>query len=454
MRFILATLLFLSVLSLTAQESNPALSSRSAAQSAPIAVLQMNKSSFEQKGGEECATLTLTNRGDTLLVIESLQWSQNRGYRFTPEVALPLTLLPGEEKMLQVCNDASGGMLPLDTLHVRSNSRKPTAWGLLLDVSRSMILDKIPCGTREITRLEGAKSFLADFIDNVLIDAADIGVQDWTEIITFSSLRNSANNIIEPYISMTYPFGPFTEDQGNEMKERIDTLSPIGGSHTGAALDSTISSFTQSPAIIRRILLITDGETDDVGLYSATYLARQVKQAGIEIYAVDMSSTYPEVRRYLDTLATGTGGEFFSARSCDDLDTLVQSVNTASRRSQYHEPFPMGQTLAVEEEGGSTISNPAGQREARSITILNVADHLSSQQIYVDLQAHRGTTVHLSLYDNDGQQIQQTDPYLLSQGEERRIVLDAKQIPSGVYLIGVQSEEGEVAAAKVFVGVQ
>ncbi|MGE3800428.1 MAG: VWA domain-containing protein [Candidatus Kapaibacterium sp.] len=435
MKTLLVTLVFFSAISLSAQNNNSSYGN---------ALLQMSKSSFTQTVNGQCATFTLSNPGNAPLVIEALTWSANAGYEFSPSLSLPLTIAPGEQVNFEVCNTTAEIELPLDTLQVTSNSRRSIAWGILADVSRSMVLDSIPCEASKAPRLEAERLLLKTFIDSVMLYAPEFNIVDRTGMIEYSSERPSPGSPIVPILKTSHTFVSLDNTVRQDMQRAVQSIQPYGGTWTGAGLFAIIDSLRRSPLPWRSVLLTTDGTTDDntSNLYPVSAIIQRAQDANVRIYAVNIASASLEAEKYLDSLANGTGGKVFMANSCEDIDLILpELVREVSASNTHQEPFPQGTTLSVRDD----------RRENASLSLLNVYNTSSRDEVTVELNVNSACNLSLSLYDMNGKVVGERDHYSLQSVGKTTLTMSLDNTSTGTYLLVVETDKGELQSAKIVI---
>ena len=444
MKTVLLVLLALSVVPAIAQNRsvNPVMGRVALPQG--TAVLQIEKGTFSGGGNRSCATLSLQNSGNAPLVVESFVWEMNAGYEFSSPPSLPLTIQPGEERELEVCITAPSTSLPPDILSVVSNTRKSIAWGLLVDISRSLALNELSCGDSNITRLEGERKILRRVVDSMMIQVRELGIEDYTGMIEFSGDRTpTAPFKLIPYLSPSYPFVPFSDKARAGMHRKIDSLEEYGRTMTGYALFAIIDSLSRSPLQTRNVVLVTDGQTDDLNEYPVSAIIQHAVQEHVSIFAINLDEfSFPEARTYLDSITTMTGGIVLQAYSCDDIDRIIPPLAKAiAAGTLLQEPFPEGATLAV----------PDGNAEGLTFSVESVMVGRVRDQIRVEIQSNGREEFLLSLYNLKGERLAEGAWERVESRGRRSLTVSTPYLAAGNYLLVLKTREGGMSSTKILV---
>ena len=122
----------------------------------------------------------------------------------------------------------------------------------------------------------------------------------------------------------------FTGDV-SQLRNRIVRTPPNGQTALYDAVYRAISKAQQGQHARKALLIVTDGE-DNNSRYSRTNLENYVREAGVQIWAIGISSSFGKgVLRELTGL---TGGEAVFADDDDDMETISREVAMAMT-SQY-----------------------------------------------------------------------------------------------------------------------
>ncbi|MEP7218899.1 MAG: choice-of-anchor D domain-containing protein, partial [Bacteroidota bacterium] len=344
------------------------------------AVLRIGKAGFNPVNREQtpcdisrCTDVILSNAGNAPLNIESIDWLHNdAGYTFTPAVTTPFTIAANETRTLPVCLNSrqSRGFLR-DTLVVKSNSRTSIAFGLTIDVSGSMATE-MHCGSLTPTRLEQAQAQAKNFIAQTLLNLPGVGVQDQLVISSYSTLPNS----YDPDITFIFPLAYITDASRLVAQSEIDKLVPKNHTPTWLALLQMIDSLSASPLKNRVIVLLTDGDADDLLTIPVDSISRTAQAKGIRIFTIGLNLTASAIS-YLQGLAAGTNGVAFPAIDCNSLQTAFETItDLVSRGNVMREPFSIRITSPVLVATKSTDFDSVyiGGKSCQDITITNVGE--------------------------------------------------------------------------------
>ena len=316
-------------------------------------VLRVTKVGFNPANDErvpcdvsQCTDVTLSNVGNATLRIDSLYWFNGTlGYTFNPPPPIPLTIAPNENRVVQVCIDAKRAGTLVDSLYLRSNDRRSIAFGMVIDASRSMILNNIDCPPNSYTRLEQAKLQAKVFIDNTLLHLPSLGIQDQLAVIHFSSEEVQPPTFPRTFravINTSFPLDFITDPKRTVAKTSIDAINAIGGTYTGAALRSMIATLKASPLEDRALVLLADGGADDNtnSLNPIATVIAEAKAAGVKVFSIAIGFDEDEDRDYMLSLANETNGKAFFVDDCSSLqDAFAEITEIVSQGGVWVEPF-------------------------------------------------------------------------------------------------------------------
>lgn len=302
-------------------------------------VLRVSKVGFNPANDErvacdvsQCTEVTLSNVGNATLKVDSLGWADNTlGYYFSPVPATPFFIEPNETRTINVCIDAARAGRLADTLLIFSNDRRSIAFGMVLDASRSMILDSFLCASGFTLRLDEAKRQAKLFIQNTLLYLPALGIQDQIVITHFS------NDPIQ-----TFPLTFVDDAVRTNAANSIDGIAAISGTWTGKALIDMIGRLRPSPLPDKVIVLLADGESADLDKqqFPLTMIISQARAENIRIFAIGIALDEPDARTYLDALTGQTGGASFYTNDCSSLgDAFAEITEIVSEGGVWREPF-------------------------------------------------------------------------------------------------------------------
>jgi len=310
------------------------------------AVIRTTKLGFEPANDERypcdvaaCTDVTISNVGNAPLIIENLAWAiDTAGYVITPGRTLPFTIAPGSSEDITICLSSRAQGVLRDTLVITSNDRQSTAFGLLLDISGSMSTPMncqgYPPGLP--LRLQEAVRQAQLFIATTLLYLPGVGVQDQLAVATYT---NTGRTVID----LRYPLTWMDDNERQRAQDALLNLTAGGNTPTGQALDSMIRVIARSPLNRRVIVLLSDGQprpgSDSVN-FPVNTLVTRANQAGIKIFTIGIGATNPAFAYYLGRYANGTGGQYFGANTCGDLQAAFETItDLISRGSVDRNPF-------------------------------------------------------------------------------------------------------------------
>lgn len=302
-------------------------------------VLRVSKVGFNPANNErvacdvsQCTEVTLSNVGNASLRIEDLDWVNGTlGYYFSPVPATPFIINPNETRTINICIDATRAGTLQDTLLITSNDRRSIAFGIVLDASRSMILDSFLCSTGYTLRLTEAKRQAQIFIDNTLLYLPALGIQDQIVITHFS------NNPV-----LSYPLTFVNDVTRADARNSISAIAALSGTWTGQALVDMIARVKLSPLPDRVIVLLADGETADLDQlnFPLNTIINQARAENIRIFTIGIALDQPGARGYLDAMADQTNGASFYTDDCSSLGTAFAEITEiVSQGGVWREPF-------------------------------------------------------------------------------------------------------------------
>ncbi len=223
---------------------------------------------------------------------------------------------------------------------------------LAIDISDSMRIDDMQINNDQAMRIDVVKMLGSEFINNRKSDR--IG------LILFGQ--------------QAYLQTPFTFDRQSVVQQLLEAQPGFAGSSTaiGDAMGLAIQRLRDRPAESRVLLLLSDGSntygSDPLG---ATQVAAE---AGIKIHVIGMGADIHTGRdvigqkievnpsRDLDeqtlaAIAVATGGQYFRARSPDDLAMIYSTIDQLEpaaaeelvrpQRSLHHWPLSLSMLCAV-----------------------------------------------------------------------------------------------------------
>ena len=173
-----------------------------------------------------------------------------------------------------------------------------------VDVSSSMTQRVSP----DETRLEAARAVLEDFAESLSGNRMGlVAFQDG--VLTLSPLTNDVSAI----------------------QARVDQLDPslmMDGTAIGLGIMEALTILEESPARSRVVVLLTDGE-NNAGDISPFDAARVAQALGIRLYTIGFVGGISQTvdTSALRELASITGGEYFDARTSEELQAAYDEIS-------------------------------------------------------------------------------------------------------------------------------
>lgn len=392
-------------------------------------VLRMHKSEFVDMGAEGIrCTLTLANPGAAPLTVNALEWEETGEYSIPAPPSLPFVIEPQGTLDLGVRYDGSRPIteLPPNTLLVTSDSRSPMSFVVLIDLSRSMILDAIQCNGQDRLRLDVAKEHTLQFLNDAILDLPELGVRDELAIMAYSN---------DPLVVL--PLSDVTPSVRTNAAQQINDLQAISGTHTGKALSGTIDLLSAGKHTTKAIILLTDGESSDLDKsnYPPDSIAQKAVASGITMYAVAVGIDDSGVADYLRTMTLPTDGLTLEADDCTSLGTRLRRISAASHSNTVdREPFPTGMTLSAPAESPRITS---------SIAVTDIAPNPGRDRIEVTVRTDGTARSELVFYNAQGEQVGEPITERISAAGEHRLSVDVRSFPAGVYVAVLRTTAGE-----------
>lgn len=182
----------------------------------------------------------------------------------------------------------------------------------LIDNSGSMYPEKMCAGSTEndidFKRLTFAQSLIGKFQNNY-----QVGISKFTGT----------------YTKMT----GFTEDKkflGDVLSKIKNEKEVFNGTHSQTALKNCINEFGEDSASLKYsniIVMLTDGESDEVGGAKVEELIKLANDKNIVILTIGLGRDVD--REWLQKIAAGTQGKYYSAADANALDDVYKSIVTS-----------------------------------------------------------------------------------------------------------------------------
>ena len=173
-----------------------------------------------------------------------------------------------------------------------------------VDVSSSMMAS---AGGGE-SRLEAARRVLGEFAQSLEGDRMGL-VAFQARALTLSPLTNDLAAI-------------------RQRATRLESGLVTDGTAIGLGIAESLSLLESSPARSRVVVLLTDGE-NNTGEVDPFASARVAEALGIRIYTIGFARSGSDLA--LRRLAETTGGEFFDARTPDELAEAYETIGALER---------------------------------------------------------------------------------------------------------------------------
>ncbi len=272
-------------------------------------------------------------------------------YRFWPSTSSDTAALymPGIAHFSQVQNEAHHPpssklnivLLSMAWLALLISSANPIRLGeavelpasgrdllLAVDISGSMDFNDMIYQGRRSSRLTAVKAVLKDFLERRQGDRVGLIL----------------------YGSGAYIQAPLTFDLNTVEQLLLEAEIGFAGDGTaiGDAIGLSIKRLANNPADSRVVILLTDGQ-NSAGVVDPIEAAKIAKQEQVKVYTVGVG--HPQSRRYpideisLQKIAVITEGQYFRARSTQELEEIYQVIDQLETLEQEPETFRPKQSL-------------------------------------------------------------------------------------------------------------
>lgn len=182
-----------------------------------------------------------------------------------------------------------------------------------IDISKSMQIKDMTINGQEANRLTMVKSYLQTFIKQ----------------------RQGDRIALELFADHAYLMVPFTQDwqATGELLEEVNL--GLAGNFTaiGEAITLAVKKTLHESVRSKTLILLSDGR-DTVNTIDPVSAAALAKASGLKIYTVGIGADPSESQSEsdldevtLENIATITGGQYFRARSEQDLSEIYQQIN-------------------------------------------------------------------------------------------------------------------------------
>jgi hypothetical protein len=191
------------------------------------------------------------------------------------------------------------------------NVKPTTRVFFLIDNSGSMYPEKMCAGSTEndidFKRLSFAQSLIGRFEDDY-----QVGISKFTG--TYTKMTDFTTN---------------KKQLGDVLSKIKNEKEVFNGTHSQTALSNCINEFGADAANVKYsniIVMLTDGESDEVGGAKLDELIKQAKNKSILILTVGLGRDVD--REWLQKLASETGGKYYAASDANALDDVYKSIVT------------------------------------------------------------------------------------------------------------------------------
>ncbi len=203
--------------------------------------------------------------------------------------------------------------------------RKLTNIQIVFDTSPSMSEkygQQPPSGER-YSRFDAAMDAIDQFVKFREGDAFGLTVFSrnyihWTPLTLDTSAISNSRPFIKVFTLMTHLGRP------KNLPENV-----WSGTFIANALEGGIDILSKRPVGDRMIILLTDGHSSDFRNGRELEVVEKLNEAGITVFAVNLSGD--EVERGLETITEGTGGQMFTAIDNKALQAVFSQIDQMNR---------------------------------------------------------------------------------------------------------------------------
>ncbi|MCC7439685.1 MAG: VWA domain-containing protein [Armatimonadetes bacterium] len=361
------------------------------------AVLRPSKSGLNEAnlesipcGGLRCVNLTLSNVGNAALTMQQLYWVLGNAGYFIDTIVTPTPtpfLIPENgQRIVKVCVQTDRAGTLRDTLVLKSNNRSSIAFGLVIDVSRSME-DPMRCGGTTTKRVEQARLQAMNFLSNTLLYLPGLGIQDQIAISRYSGTFSFP--LVDHFFSLRNVTDAVRTSAVNAVSTTI--INTVSGTQTGRAVVQMLDTLATSSLPNKVLVLLTDGQADseDQRRFPIADIVSAATAAGVRVFTIGIGiEAFPRpqdraaFRQYLGDMARQTGGETFEADDCDSLQFAFEKItDIVSRGNESREPFAIRITSPLVETDRDLLfdstyvyAEGAADTVCQTITLTNVGE--------------------------------------------------------------------------------
>lgn len=198
-----------------------------------------------------------------------------------------------------------------------ANQEATTRIAFLVDDSGSMYSKKFvqngfttPENDVDFKRIDFANSLIGMIEDNVEIMISKYTAQ-YTRLVPFTTDKKSASAALE------------------KIKNETLYEKNFNGTYSQQAIERCIAEFAQSGngSYRNMLVMLTDGQSDEVNPKTAKQLAALAKKKNIIILTVGLGKDVD--REWLQEMASETGGKYFTASDASSLNDVYDQIVTA-----------------------------------------------------------------------------------------------------------------------------
>ena len=249
----------------------------------------------------KCRDLAFTNLGDTALTVRTMPAIPAP---FTGTIPVPFTLNPAQTRFFRMCyRPPTAPSTDEFIANLQADTRVSLSIGLLFDVSGSMTLGV--SGSDGTPRINAARNAGNVFITS-LIDT--LSITDEASVMTFS------DNFVETQ--------QFTSDK-TLLHAAVTAIAPMGLTRLYASTQDAVNA-VKIRTNHRVVIVLTDGD-DNIGGASPASIIAAATEAGKEVTVFTIGIGEANAAP-LQQIATGTGGQFFSAATTTDLIGVYRQI--------------------------------------------------------------------------------------------------------------------------------
>jgi hypothetical protein len=243
---------------------------------------------------------------------------------------------------LNLVERKTGGVRVTSSLGSSSSKKSDRNLEIILDASGSM---KLPLG--KSTRFSTARKVL-DAVLAKVPDDFNVGLRVYGDRYPSSHKQTCTDSRLAV---------PMQKLNRTRIMSIVDAVKPLGETPLVYSVLQTINDLKAAGG--GSVVLITDGEESCKGDPAAAVTALRNSGLDVTVNIVGFTVTGKQAQQDLSTLASGTGGRFYSARDGAALGRALLAA--AVSRFPYRVVDAAGKQVAAGEAGGETVEVPPGQ---------------------------------------------------------------------------------------------